>query len=150
VDFVEVEAMTVILDEHYFRAGRPTSSAEELRKLARSEVAPVRRRVAENHAAPVDVLASLAEDYEPDVRAAVGLNRAVPEQVLCRLLNDECPDVRYRLAEASFLPVAALVVLMADSNPYVACRAELTMKRTGQLDHLTISALERRADATCH
>ena len=84
------------IDRNYLRAGCPSTSCNQLRELARSSIPAVRRRVAENREAPVDVLRSLAYDQDPEVRAAVGLNKSTPPDVVFLLVRDENVDVRYR------------------------------------------------------
>ncbi len=50
------------------------------------------------------------------------------------LVVDENPDVRYHVAENYNIPDRVLKVLVEDENPYVSCRAELTLLRKHALD----------------
>lgn len=100
-----------------------------LHLLAHSSLASTRRRVAENYAAPIDVLDELSRDPNSEVRIAVGLNRRASEEILQVLTADPDPDVRYALAEASYLSLQALKRLSEDDNPFVCQRARRTVDK---------------------
>lgn len=118
-----------IFRNHYFQAGSSRTSAADFRKLALSPVVSVRRRVAENTAAPVNVLVGLLADSEAEVRQALAGNSSFPKVFLTQLALDENSDVRYALAEDASIAPDILQILTHDENPYVANRANLTLKR---------------------
>ena len=115
--------------DSYLKAGNIETSTAELRQLARSSDRKVRARVAENTAAPRDLLEALADDSCADVRLAVSLNRSAPVDLIYRMAYDEDPTVRHGLAEASDAPRGVLRILANDDNPYVSCRARKTICR---------------------
>lgn len=116
-----------LIQHEYISAGSPNTAAETLRGLSLSNVAAVRRRVAENSNTPSEVLANMASDLDSQVRIAVGLNSATPFAVLSHVVFDDDPDVRYSIASASYLPERLLMELVADTNPYVSSRAKKTL-----------------------
>lgn len=113
--------------QDYLNAGKPETSANELRRLAKSNTDRVRLRVAENERAPQDVLTLLASDSNPDVRIAVALNGSTPSSLLKRLVKDSDPSVRYAIAEDPNTSRQILLQLCDDPNPYVAVRATRTL-----------------------
>jgi hypothetical protein len=115
------------MHKNYLAAGYAETTVKTLRLLSVSDIAAVRRRVAENPKTPADILTKMAVDKDSQVRIAVGLNSATPHVVLSRLVYDDDPDVRYWLASTSYLPVRILMELTADKNPYVSQRAERTV-----------------------
>lgn len=117
------------ISKDYIAAGCPDSSEEDLRQLSKSEVAAIRRRVAENPRVPSEVLKKLAADNDYHVRIAVGLNRSCELSIITDLIYDENPDVRFWLASTSYLPERLIFELTEDPNPFVADRARRTLLR---------------------
>lgn len=112
----------------YLQAGRSTTPAALLQKLARSTCTRVRTRVAENQSTPRNLLDVLRKDVSTDVRIGLTHNPATPTAILWELANDEDLDVRYSLAEnANTLPLI-LIWLSGDENPYIAQRAHKTIE----------------------
>ena len=85
--------------------------------------ATVRRAVAANPNAPVDVLASLADDKDEEVRQAVAFNGATPSSVLSELADRG-------------IDLAILVALNPDTQPEI-------LDRLGQDDDFLISYAAR-------
>lgn len=111
------------------------------RQESRSALPPLRRRyysdevedkilvrVAERIKAP-QTLKTLSTHASYEVRQAVAENEFTPKDALFSLATDSNADVRYRLAETYCTPVDILGHLLADENPYVAARAQTTIKR---------------------
>jgi len=115
------------IHQDYIRAGNACRA--NLHLLAHSSLTMVRRRVAENPAAPAQLLAAMSRDESSEVRIAVGLNRNCEREILFHLANDMDPDVRFALAEASYLRISVLKHLTTDPNPFVASRASETISR---------------------
>ncbi len=113
--------------EDYIRAGSSKTSKEQLAKLAHSDYAKIRIRVAENPRTPTKVLEVLARDPEPDVRLAAGTNSSTPVDVVYGLALDSDPTVRHGLAEDPTMPLGVLKMLANDENAYVRCRAVKTL-----------------------
>ena len=63
------------------------------------------------------------------VRSAVANNPNTHQDVIWLLAADEQADVRFSLAANPLVPMAILQSLLVDDNPYVACRAEATLRR---------------------
>ncbi|NJL70482.1 MAG: hypothetical protein HC888_02135 [Candidatus Competibacteraceae bacterium] len=114
---------TSVHDE-YIRAGSTNATADELAKLAISEIVVVRQRVAENERTPKETLLLLSRDSAPDVRIAVALNISTDAEIVVQIACDECEDVRYFLASTSYTPKHCLLRLADDKNPHVAHRAK--------------------------
>ena len=86
-------------------------------------------RAAEDPAAPTDILSMLAESCNVEVRMAVADNpSALPETVMM-LAQDASDDLRYQLAENHNIPRKVLNLLADDSHPFVAQRAQKTIRR---------------------
>lgn len=113
--------------EDYVRAGSSKTSEEQLAKLAHSDHAKIRMRVAENPRTPTKVLELLARDPESDVRLAAGTNGSTPVDVVYGLALDSDPTVRHGLAEDPNMPLGVLKILANDDNAYVRCRATKTL-----------------------
>lgn len=84
---------------------------------------------AENGSTTDEVLSKLARHEHTDVRIAVADNPHASAEILALLAMDESVDVRYSLAENHNIPVSVLSILCSDENPYVAYRANKTLKR---------------------
>ncbi len=85
--------------------------------------------LAESSGATVDILEELAVSSFPEVREAVADHKNCSASILLILAEDETIEVRYALAENHNLPFQVLEKLSQDENPYVAYRAERTMRR---------------------
>ncbi|MBU6453434.1 MAG: hypothetical protein KGS72_16760 [Cyanobacteria bacterium REEB67] len=112
----------------YLLAGNTETSPVKLSRLSHSRYVRIRCRVAENPAASRALLLALSGDLEADVRIAVANNPNAPQSLLAYLAADSCVDVRYALAENYQLPPRLLRKLAEDENPYVAARAQRTLK----------------------
>lgn len=135
------------LHDEYIRAGAADATADELSKLANSEVVAVRRRVAENERTPKDVLLLLARDSAPDVRIAIALNISTDANIVVQIACDECEDVRYFLASTSYTPKQCLLKLADDANPHVAHRAKhMLFALDGNADEQAASVFAVLAD----
>ena len=116
-----------MLNSDYFRAGNPSTPAEELRELYISKSAEVRLRLAENLKCPTDILAELSLDQIAEIRAAVGSNPAAPLAIVERVARDSNPDVRNILASEPGLPASVLNTLAIDRDDLVRQRAQKTL-----------------------
>lgn len=123
-----LEVTTRSLHVRYIVAGNPNTPREVLAKLSTDVLETVRRRVADNPRTPVNALLQLAHDPSVDVRLAVAENPNTPAEVLEKLAADDDVDVRYGVAENPHIPIEYLRRLSEDGNPYVACRAQKTLK----------------------
>lgn len=110
-------------------AVNPNTPAPVLEHLSRDTHTPVLERIGENPRAHVTTLIKLSMHSSHEVRAAVAENTNLSLKTVWRLARDENADVRLRLAESYTVPIAVLRVLSEDENPYVAYRAQITMKR---------------------
>lgn len=122
-------------------AAHPHARSKVLSRLAKSKVEQVLVRVAENANTDPEVLCELALSNFADVRAAVADNQNTPPRALFLLAMDKDLDVRYSIAENHNAPPAVLQLLTQDENPYVACRAQSTMKRA--MDFPNIAGADR-------
>jgi PAS domain S-box-containing protein len=123
------------MDSDYLKASDPSATAQELRELANSASPEVRLRVAQNKAAPKDLLASLARATEASIRAAVACNASTPLGTVIEIAKTDTPEVKKILAADSSLRPEILMQLAKDSNQAVVSQAILTLKA---------SALEQR------
>lgn len=85
--------------------------------------------IAENLRHTPEILSQLAEDEHVEVRIAVADNVHTSAETLKVLAGDACADVRYAIAENHNIPTVVLMELTQDDNPYVALRAEKTLRR---------------------
>lgn len=85
--------------------------------------------LAESPSASADILSELAMSSFPDVREAVADHLLCPISIRLMLADDEHIEVRFALAENHNMPFQVLEKLSQDCNPYVANRAERTMRR---------------------
>lgn len=85
--------------------------------------------LAESPTASADILTELAMSSFPDVREAVADHQLCPVSIRLMLADDEYIEVRFALAENHNMPFQVLEKLSQDANPYVANRAERTMRR---------------------
>ncbi|MDZ4832312.1 MAG: hypothetical protein SGJ27_00790 [Candidatus Melainabacteria bacterium] len=85
--------------------------------------------LAESPTATADILAELAMSNFSEVREAVADHHLCPVSIQLMLTDDEYIEVRYALAENHNMPFQVLEKLSQDDNPYVAYRAERTMRR---------------------
>lgn len=115
-------------------AAHPDAHSHALTKLAKCKTEQVLVRVAENINTPRDILCELALSDFAEVRAAVAENANTPPRALFLLAMDTDADVRYSIAENSNAPLVVLQILSQDDNPYISCRANSTMKRSGQCE----------------
>lgn len=90
-----------------------------------------RRQVllAESPGATPEILAELAMSTFSEVRETVIDHRLCPVSIHLMLAEDECADVRFALAENHNMSFHVLEKLSHDDNPYVATRAQRTMRR---------------------
>lgn len=111
-------------------ASNPRSNSGLLGYLARkcSDVA-VLERIALNPNCPESTLIKLAEHAVAEIRAAVAENCGCSKMLMNRLTSDTHADVRYRLAENIHAGREILERLVRDENPFVASRAQETLKR---------------------
>ena len=113
----------------YLAASGISTPSEHLCWLVFHEDHVIRMRVADNPNSPVACLAQLANDESHEVRICVAENPLTPVLILEMLSEDNHADVRYAMAENANLPAHILDVLAGDENPYVAARAQQTLKR---------------------
>ena len=92
----------------------PSTDPSRLEELASSADGHVRRCVAENSSAPVEVLALLAEDPLFTVRKAAAENPSMLVELLTRLAEDPDEWVRWGVAGNLSTPVEVLTRLAAD------------------------------------
>src|SRR6516225_2260779 len=111
----------------YIAAGNAQATSKELDLFAKHEDAKVRRRVAEHHNTPYELLLILVNDEHPEVRLGVANNPRATLALLQGLIEDLSVDVRFGLAENPLLPIKILTQLSKDENPYVASRARTTL-----------------------
>lgn len=78
---------------------------------------------------PDRVLRRLCDEGDTLVRQALAENSNVPIDVIWRLVKDPDCDTRYVLAENPNVGMEVLTMLVEDDNPYVASRAQKTLKR---------------------
>jgi len=123
------------MDSDYLKASDPSATAQELKELAASASPEVRLRVAQNKAAPKDLLASLARATEASIRAAVACNSSAPLGTVLEIAKTDTPEVKKILAADSSLRPEILMQLAKDSNQAVVSQAILSLKA---------SALEQR------
>ncbi|HEY9773186.1 MAG TPA: ATP-binding protein [Planktothrix sp.] len=116
-----------MLNSDYFRAGNPSTPANELRELRISNSAEVRLRLAENLKCPADILAELSVDQIAEIRAAVGSNPSAPLSIVERVADDTNPDVRTILASEPGIPPSVLNRLAIDRDEFVRQRAQRTL-----------------------
>jgi hypothetical protein len=86
-------------------------------------------QAAEDPSAPSDILCMLAASCNVEVRMAVADNLSASLDTLLMLAQDESEDLRYQLAENHNIDKGILNLLAEDSNPYVAHRAQRTLRR---------------------
>jgi hypothetical protein len=86
-------------------------------------------RAAEDPAAPTDILSMLAESCNTEVRMAVADNPSALLETLTMLAQDDSADVRYQMAENHNIDQSILKMLSEDSHPYIAHRAQKTLRR---------------------
>jgi len=79
-------------------ADRDAAGYDEAKRLARSERAEDRRRLAESETARPEILYFLAADPAVEVRRAIASNPATPRQADLVLAGDSDPSVRESLA----------------------------------------------------
>jgi hypothetical protein len=120
--------VSFVTNQRYIAAGAPNTTFENLAKYAFDSCAKVRLRVAENVKTPMALLEQLAFDSNDEVRLAVFENPSTPIAIREILAQDENEDVRYGIAENPKTPAYILVSLADDVNPYIADRADKTLK----------------------
>jgi hypothetical protein len=108
---------------------RVIDGAEVIRISSQDPDPKVRLALSENPGACKAILRILASDENEDVRIGVAENPNVPKSVLARIVRDRSLDVRYALASNAQMPSWVLNILVDDDNPYIACRAETTLRR---------------------
>lgn len=92
---------------------------EVLTTLAKDKEIEVRCAVAENHALPVDALAALAKLKDKFVRENVAKNPSTSIDVLSLLSKDEVRDVRLQVAHNPATPIEVLSLLARDESKLV-------------------------------
>ncbi len=107
----------------------PNTPPPVLDHLSKYDQAHLLERIAENPRTHVTTLVKLSSHPEPQVRASCAENTNISIKTVWRLARDSSADVRLRLAESYTIPLAVLRVLSEDENPYVAYRAQRTMRR---------------------
>lgn len=125
----------------YIQAGSGSTSPDNLRQLAVHENDKIRLRVAENKAAPKDVLEMLAWDRNPDVVTAVASNKTSPEALVQRIARESDVLVRHGLAQSLETPRRILEILCEDENGWVRGEAIKTLKILDSWKNDELSAL---------
>lgn len=113
---------------YYVMASNPYTPKTVLAKLSHAEQEDIRRQVASNIQTPSRVLEELSRDSNWEVRLSVGLNPITPLSIICRLCQDEDISVRLGMADCVDTQEDILEILHNDTNPYVACKAEETLR----------------------
>ena len=113
--------------DRYLAAGRAETSVQDLFELALDMDQSIRVRVAQNPAAPPQLMLLLLNDPAAEVRTGLAENPKVPFFILEKLVIDEDIQVRFDMAENGHMPEIILRRLLDDDNPYVAVRASRTM-----------------------
>ncbi|MBX3149614.1 hypothetical protein KF728_05590 [Candidatus Obscuribacterales bacterium] len=111
-------------DEEIFAMIVGTGDAMDASALKRRQLL-----IAESPNATPEILAELALSNFADVKEAVAEHPLCPVSILVNLADDESLDVRYALAENHNMPFIVLEKLSNDDNPFIAIRAERTMRR---------------------
>lgn len=104
--------------------------------------------LAEDANTPDSLLWQLAWHSDAAVREAVADNPSTNLRTLWLLANDHNLDVRYALAENHNLSEKVLSALCRDDNPYVALRAEKTLRKKNP-GYESAELIEQFA-AVCH
>lgn len=86
-------------------------------------------KAAEDSTTSSSLLAMLAENCNIDVRMAVADNQNALPETLMILAQDASNDLRYQLAENHNIDRGVLKLLAEDEHPYVAQRAQKTLRR---------------------
>ena len=76
------------------KSDRETAVYERAKNLATSQDLKERRRLAEDHLTPPEILFFLAEDDNREIRETVAANTATPRRADQFLAKDESDDVR--------------------------------------------------------
>jgi hypothetical protein len=113
----------------YITAGSPWIPSNVLSALAYDALDQIRLRVAENPRTSAAVLVQLAFDANQEVRLAAVENANAPNVLVEILARDANDEVRFGVAENYKASADILTMLAKDRNPYVACRAEKTLRR---------------------
>jgi predicted DNA-binding WGR domain protein len=100
-------------------AKNPAAPIEVLTALAKDKETLVRWAVAENPASPVEVLTALSKHKSEFVRQGVATNPTVPADVLSSLATDEVKDVRCAVANNPATPAIVLSLLAQDQSKEV-------------------------------
>jgi hypothetical protein len=154
LDPVAINALSSLLETYVDTVESTESALREQKKIARlgmktdpdtKEIlnmiagtgdtlnpAELRKRqllIANSPNATEEILSELALSAYVEVREAVIDHCNCPIAVQFMLTDDESADVRYALAENHNLSFSVLEKLSYDDNPYVASRAQQTMRR---------------------
>ena len=100
-------------------AQHPKTPVDILAKLARSNVASVRRGVAGNKQTPNKLLAELSSDNATSVIRAVARNPKTSKSLLAELAEHSDKSIRSAVAQNHKTPIDILAKLAADSNDSV-------------------------------
>lgn len=128
-NFVDLQLACNHCFSEYILAGSENAPESELKRLAHSNSARVRQRVAENANTPLIVLEILTRDEVTDVKVAVSENPSTPLRLQYLLAGDCCADVRFAMAENHMLPEQVLFILARDENPFVSIKALDTLEQ---------------------
>jgi hypothetical protein len=127
------------LSEDLRLANLPTTSAQQLRKLALHQDWEVREAVAMNRKTPVDIFTQLARDPNQAVRIALSTNLSTPEEIFFILARDPSEQVRSVVARFEYVPAAVLATMADDKNTDI----RLEVARNWNTDIPTLEKLSR-------
>lgn len=87
------------------------------------------KEVAEHPDTSIEALRELARHADVEVRIAVAEHRKTLLETVIVLAHDESVDLRYAMAENHNIHGDVLDILAHDDNPFVAHRAQKTLRR---------------------
>jgi len=133
LDLSTAEVMNEILDTMIESSAERNTSDETHLSCHRADTYRRRwvLRIASDPNTPDVVLRRLAEEGDSAVQALVAENSNTPVDSIWRLAREPNSDIRYSLAENHAIAIEVLNLLADDENPYVAQRANKTLKRVG-------------------
>lgn len=112
-------------------AGNPMTSPRVLDYLSRRTTCTrTLERIAANPKTALQTLEDLLEHPEQTVRAAIAGRENLQDSLVWCLVADKSADVRLTLAESPLLPKLILALLAQDENPFVADRAQASLRRS--------------------
>ncbi len=104
---------------------------DDVMEIGNAVCEQIRRDVAQNSAAPEQILRQLAQDKDPKVRYRIGRNPSTPADLLDLLTSDSSAYVRSGVAANPATPVALLERLAWDTNyeeKYARARHQIVPK----------------------